>query len=93
MINMMRFSYYGNNVEGESGDDVEKADDDEMRICVACAPSIFEPAELIKTQPGPSSHHHHDLDEISDDLYHHDLDDGYDHHHHHYVNIHHHHQG
>ena len=45
-------------------DNVDQNDDgdDDMRICVPCAPSIFEPARLIKTQPGPSSsdpHLHH----------------------------------
>ena len=49
-------------MDDEDDDDQNDDGDDDMRICVPCAPSIFEPARLIKTQPGPSSsdpHLHH----------------------------------
>ena len=49
-------------MDEEEDDDQNDDGDDDMRICVPCAPSIFEPARLIKTQPGPSSsdpHLHH----------------------------------
>ena len=48
--------------ERDDDDDQNDDGDDDMRICVPCARSIFEPARLIKTQPGPSSsdpHLHH----------------------------------
>ena len=49
--------------DDQNGNDDQNDDgDDDMRICVPCAPSIFEPTRLIKTQPGPSSsdpHLHH----------------------------------
>ena len=52
-------------MDEDDDDDQDDDGDDDMRICVPCARSIFEPARLIKTQPGPSSSdprlHHFDI--------------------------------